>query len=159
MSSDGASICASNAMFEACTGLKSEEEGVSWASFERFGDNGEKGNGTQVLSIEDPWRPEEGEGKEEEGEEEVKSSSSAGTSSSSSATTPTGSGVVASGPSASGSGSASPTGSGEETGGSAASDAPASETSVPSSSGVAVRSLGSVAGVVVAMGFGAAMLL
>lgn len=53
VTSDGSSICASNAQWRACTGLREGGRGVkepSWASYEIFGTSN-RGNGTQVLNI------------------------------------------------------------------------------------------------------------
>ncbi|KAK3321670.1 hypothetical protein B0H66DRAFT_552412 [Apodospora peruviana] len=52
--SDGTSICASNAMFEACASLR--EGKPSWASFER---DGTVSNGTFSLNIDEPGQPAE----------------------------------------------------------------------------------------------------
>ncbi|KAL2181134.1 uncharacterized protein P884DRAFT_273687 [Thermothelomyces heterothallicus CBS 202.75] len=55
ITSDGESICASNAYFEACAALKTDGK-TSWASYDAFSSNGafasgEGGNGTYVLNI------------------------------------------------------------------------------------------------------------
>ncbi|KAL2156630.1 hypothetical protein VTH82DRAFT_1375 [Thermothelomyces myriococcoides] len=57
ITSDGESICASNAYFEGCAALKTDGK-PSWASFETFAstaafDAGERSNGTYVLDISD----------------------------------------------------------------------------------------------------------
>ncbi|KAL2163980.1 hypothetical protein VTH06DRAFT_3193 [Thermothelomyces fergusii] len=53
ITSDGESICASNAYFEACTALETDGK-ASWASFERFSSiAGERSNRTYVLNISD----------------------------------------------------------------------------------------------------------
>ena len=48
ITSDGGSICASNAMGKACTGLREggETGEKSWASFQVFGSDGRSGNGS-----------------------------------------------------------------------------------------------------------------
>ena len=55
VTSDGESLCASNAMFELCTALKDGSSGeASWASYEKFGSESERGYGERVLYITDP---------------------------------------------------------------------------------------------------------
>ncbi|KAK4466842.1 hypothetical protein QBC42DRAFT_215724 [Cladorrhinum samala] len=66
VTSDGGSICASNAQWRACTGLREGGRGVkepSWASYEIFGTSN-KGNGTQVLNIAEYREDSEDTGKE-----------------------------------------------------------------------------------------------
>ena len=55
VTSDGESLCASNAMFELCTSLKDGSSGESsWASYEKSGSESEREYGERVLDITDP---------------------------------------------------------------------------------------------------------
>ncbi|KAK4168143.1 hypothetical protein QBC43DRAFT_201938 [Cladorrhinum sp. PSN259] len=73
ITSDGGSICASNAMGRACTGLREGGRGdqtLSWASYEIFKTEN-KGNGTQWLNIHE-YREGEGESSDSESVTETK---------------------------------------------------------------------------------------
>ncbi len=144
--SDGESICASNAMYEACAALKTGGQ-ASWASYEIFA-SGKGGNGSYVLDI----------------AEYQASASSAGTSSSGTATlsaTTTGGSATTAEASVTTTGTpASSTGTSGSTAGTKTTSGPSSTSSTSSAMGYAgSRSLaGCIGGLVMVVGAGAALL-